>query len=203
MKKKYFLLLFLLYIIHFEGFSQISMTVDSLIVDDVVWMSRNNVWIEGFAYGPHMRFVCSIRNNSDDTIMIDIKNGVSFEFGSLKRYHKRINVDQAYIDSILFIPSCSQVQIDGELYLFFLLDGEKTVGDNYTIVNFLPSITEMIKKSHVIIQLEHQTPLKAAIQNCFAGRNFFQDYTFNESIISGIRTVNTFSKEKKGKQKRN
>lgn len=182
MKNKLFLLLLFSIIVPLKVSCQITLSVDSLIVNDVVWLSRNDVWIEDFAYGPHLRFVCSITNNSGETIVIDLKKGVSFEFGLRKHYRKRIFVDDSSNDSTLTVPSGSRVQIDGNIDAFFL-DGKKIVGDNYRIVTFLPSITKIIKKSHVVIQVENSAPLKAALRNCFVGGSFFRIDTISEPIL--------------------
>lgn len=183
MKNKFLVLLFLSVFVPFNASSQVSLSVDSLIVDDVVWISRRDVWIEDFAYGPKLSFVCSLTNNSDDTILVDIKNGVTFEFDSRKHYHKKIWVDYTGNDTVISIPSYSQVQINGHLYVYFLLKGKNIVRDNYMVVNYLPSMSKLIKKSHVAIRTGSQRSLIAAIQNCFVGRNFFRDYTLDESIF--------------------
>lgn len=182
MKIKLFVLLLFASIFPLKVSCQITLSVDSLIVNDVLWLSRNDVWIEDFAYGPHLRFVCSITNNSDETIVVDLEKGVSFEFGSRKHYRKKIFVDYSSDDSTLAVPSGSRVQINGDIAAFFL-DGKRIVGDNYQIVNFLPSITKTIKKSHVVIQVENHAPLKAALQNCFVGGNFLRIDTISEPIL--------------------
>lgn len=182
MKNKLFLLLLFSSIVPLKVSCQITLSVDSLIVNDILWLSRNDVWIEDFALGPHLRFVCSITNNTDETIVVDLKKGVSFEFGTRKRYRKKIFVDYSGGDSTLAVPSGSQVQIDGDIDAFFL-DGKIIKGDNYRIVTFLPSITKIIRKSHVVIQVENSAPIKAALRNCFVGESFFRIDTISEPIL--------------------
>lgn len=183
MKNKLLLLLLLSAFVPMKVSAQISLTVDSLIVEKVLWISRNDIWIEDFAYGPHLRFVCSVTNNTEDTIVINLNEALSLESDTRKKLNRRIYVDYTDNDSTLSIPSRCRAQIEGDIDAWFCLDNKRTVRDNYLIVDFMPGISKLVRKSHVVIRPENQSPLKATMRNCFVGRDFFKDGTFNEPII--------------------
>lgn len=166
------------------AFSQISFNVDSLKISNVIWICRGDMVIEDFAYGPHSHLVCSIKNNSTDTLFIHTKNVKMYLESRIKNYkHREINnIMPQSNDSMLVILPNSKQNIIGEIDLFCLY-GKTTIGLNYRLVNFLPEITKMLKRACVILKVTDLHTLKAPIKNCYIENDFFIDQTFHQSII--------------------
>ena len=183
MKKQLALLLALTAFCSLRAIAQIAMTVDSLTLDETVWISRNDVVIEDFAYGPCLRLVCSVANNTDDTVVIDIKNKVSFEFGKHKRVSKWVEVPGAFRDFTLSVLPHTQVCLRGSCWLYACLDKEEVRDEKYRVVSFLPAVTKVLNDARVVIGIEGSEPISAPVTNCFIGKSFFVEQTFGESIM--------------------
>lgn len=166
-----------------NSYSQAVFSIDSLKISDVFWLCQKDVWIEGFAYGPCLKMLFSIKNNGNDTIKINsdaIK--LHLEYGcKIARRTKNIIVYFSESDTMLVIPPDSTIVFWGQTF-FYGIDGDITTDMNYKFVNFLPSITKIIANAKAIIAIPGFNKMEESFKNCFTDKYLFHDGTFRESI---------------------
>lgn len=184
MKKVYKYILFLFFFsITKSVFSQLSFSVDSLHVSNVLWLCQNDVVITHFAYGPNFDMRFSIKNSWNDTISIPwekIHVYISYTYKK-KRWQKETITEIKTTDSILVLYPNSTISFSG--YNFLVLDGVTTTGLNYRLVNFLPEIDNIVKYSKLILEIEGMGKTITSFKNCFTDKAFFIDGTHHESIF--------------------
>ncbi len=184
MKTRYsFLILMLLFCSSIQNsHSQVTLSVDSLHIKEVIWLCQDDVWIEDFAYGPRLKMCFSMKNISNDTISVPIDNihiSISYKY-KRERWKKNIILDFKTHDSTLVLYPNSTVYFEGNF--FTLLPGEITTGTNYRLVNFLPVLDKIIHYSKVVLEIDGIGDAETTFNNCFTAKPFFIDGTSHESI---------------------
>lgn len=162
--------------------SQLSFSVDSLHVRNVLWLCKNDVVISHFAYGPYFDMHFSIKNDSDDTIFLNWEKTHIYIRYSYKRDRRKNEtvLELKTTDSIVVLFPNSSLHFYGNNFL--VLDGEITMGLNYRLVNFLPEIGKIIKHSNVVLEIDGMNKTITTFKNCYVGEPFFIDGTDEESI---------------------
>lgn len=171
--------------------AQVEFCVDSLIANNVIWISRGDVWIEDFANGPYFDLVFSIANRTSDTMQIspnDIQVHASFDFTFQNRheynFEKKVSLRFGNEDSLVIIPPDTTFYFKGRIWFMAIDEAENTWDPNYNMVNYLPLITDMLRNATCTLMLFKNNTERAFINNCYVGKCFFVDGTYGiESIF--------------------
>lgn len=163
-------------------FSQISFSIDTLKISNVVWMCRDDVVIEDFAYGPHFDMLFSLNNNSKDTLLIHSNNLHIYINWEVDNLRKEIISQFQSKDSMIIIKPDSSIRFWG--YYDFVLTGEITRELNYRMVSFLPQINRILKHTMVTFETPYFNNVWTRFKNCFINKPFLlTEQTMNQFII--------------------
>jgi len=183
---RYFLLYLMFCLFAGNGYSQITFSIDSLHISNVIWINPSNVWIEDFGYGPYIELSCTINNNGVDTLVL--KPGDYLFYIESRIFYKKksqpviTDLERYSMDTVLVIPPKSSKNIKG--YAEPWIDGETVFRMNYRFVNFLPAITKMVTKGRVVLKMKDGQTWKDTFHNCYIDKPFFIDGTDHSSIYN-------------------
>lgn len=188
MKKKFrhLLLYIVLCLFAVNSYSQITFSIDSLHISNVIWISPSNICIEDFGYGPHIEVLCVITNNDVDTLVLRPGDfHIYIESRVFHRKKRRVVITEFEyysIDTPLVIPPKLSKYLKG--YAEPCIKGEAIFRMNYRFVNFLPTITKLVTTGKVVLELSNGHTWKDSFHNCFIEKSFFIDGTNHSSIYN-------------------
>lgn len=165
-------------------YPQLSFSVDSLKISEVLWLCQNDAVLTHFAYGPCFNMSFSIKNNSNDTILI-AKNDIKVFIEKKRRYKqekKEVTIYFVKSDSILVLNPFTTVYFYG--FYRCVMEQETTTGNNYRLVNFLPQIEDMLKSTILVLEIPNHEKITTIFKNCFTAKPFFVDGTTKETIYN-------------------
>ena len=180
-KNKNIILFALIACIVGKASSQVTFTVDSLQISEVLWICEDNVVISHFADGPTVTIVCTLTNDSKDTLTIHQKD-INVHLNSKSSGREITFYNDDIIDSQYVILPDTSIRLIYERK-FFLSEANITSVMNCRLYNFLPFIEKLIKKAEVNIQIEGIGTFTAPINNCFTKNPFCINGAFESIFI--------------------
>ena len=176
MKNRFVLILFmLLNFLSIKG--QISITVDSIVLNNVIETRDKDLMISGFGYGPVVTMNICVKNTSEE--ILSIKNHDKYrmycEYSYDGKKHKSLDIyftltDEKYI----LIPPNSVYKEVITTCLFFLYTIFET-GD-MILLDHIPILNEVFSDFRLIIEINGTKYESKNIPRITKGYNFFNEH---------------------------
>lgn len=179
MKRNFIFWLIMLSVVG-KTYSQVVIKEDSTVVNHVVKICPDTIWVEGFVEGPNLHGYYTLINRSPDTVVYDSEK-LSFYF--MLCDDTIVNEIWAFPyskdsktlrDSIIVIPPNGQFQLQMSTCLYVFNQAE-TIG-HYEVLNLLPMVKRIINEIYVTIKYEEKAIATKHITNIRFGDAFFEDY---------------------------
>ena len=148
MKKTLFIFVIFLFFITNSIYSQINFKINEVKVSHIIETIDYGHIIEGtFGNGPKIRVFCEISNNSNDTVILDLKN---YELSILFNYSDKKYIDEitkGFNDPFVGIKENIKIMPHGNYSFYFrtsYLFGTDFFKDTYPIVDCTKEVIETL-----------------------------------------------------------